>query len=106
MEKQKCKECAFFLQHYILAERRFIRIHCGHCTAGPVKTKKPEAVACQRFVSAPPDTAAFVSKEYLNKELLQYFLKLELLPHIPDADPDPMDAIQKSKKKQRAKPSP
>lgn len=49
---------------------------------GKAKRKLPDTIACGHYFLADPDEQAFVSKEYLSKELLQYLLNLELLPTI------------------------
>ena len=85
MEKKYCKDCVHFYQHYTFNNRKIFQVCCGHCTLGRVKKKWPDTVACKDFIAAPPDEEAFVSKEYLSKELLQYVLRLELLPKIEDA---------------------
>ena len=85
MEKNYCKNCVHFHQHYALTERKILRVYCGHCTLTFSKSKKPDALACDQFDHAVPDESAFATKEYLSKELLQYFLSLELLPKIEDA---------------------
>ena len=85
MENNHCKNCAHFHQHYTLTARNLLRVYCGHCTLTYPKSKKPDAAACDHFAPAPPDEDAFVTKEYLSKELLQYLLSLELLPKIKDA---------------------
>ena len=90
MEKITCKTCVHFRQHYGISEGRIFRIHCGHCTFPKVRTKRPDANACQHYTLAPPDEDAFVSREYLTKSLLQYLLTLELLPTIADS---PMQKI-------------
>jgi len=82
MEKQYCRNCKYYRQHYALDQRKIFRVYCGHCTAYPRKKKRPDAAACAQFISAPQDENAFATKEYLSKELLQYVLQLELLPKI------------------------
>lgn len=82
MENKTCKECVHYLQHYALHGKKIFRVFCGHCTVPPVKTKKPFKPACERFEQGVPDEDAFVSKEYLSKELLRYMMDLELLPEI------------------------
>ena len=69
-----------------LIKKEFFRVYCGHCILAKVKRKRPDAVACELFVPVPPDEAAFASKEYLSKTLLQYLLNLELLPPIEDSE--------------------
>jgi len=78
----------YFHQHYAFDNRKIFRVYCGHCTLGKIKRKLPDTVACDGFVVAPPDEDAFVTKEYLSKELLQYLLHLELLPPIKDLTND------------------
>ncbi len=82
MVEQKCQNCKHFHQHYALDRRKLHKVDCGHCGLESIKRKKPDANICNNFVLAEPDEAAFVSKEYLSKELLQYMMQLELLPKI------------------------
>jgi len=82
MNYKHCSDCRYYLQHYTFNERKLFRVYCGHCTFPKVKRKQPDAMACENFVSGSVQKDAFVSKEYLSKELLHYVLKLELLPDI------------------------
>ncbi|MBQ7340806.1 MAG: hypothetical protein IJW41_01375 [Oscillospiraceae bacterium] len=84
MEQNSCKDCINFRQHYALNNKKLFRVYFGHCTRYSPKAKRPDAAACEHFEPASPDEDAFVSREYLSKELLQYVLKLELLPEIGD----------------------
>ena len=86
MNQEQCKNCHYYLQHYTFDSKRIFRVFCGHCTLGRSRTKQPFAKACASFRPRPPQEEAFVSKEYLSKELLQYMLQLELLPEITEAD--------------------
>lgn len=79
-----CKHCGYFRQHYTLDQCRIFRVNYGHCTCSRAKMCRPEAQACQRFVPALPKEEAFVTREYLSKELLRYIMELELLPEIED----------------------
>ena len=85
MEKNICKNCIHYRQHYTFDEKKIFRVYCGHCAQYPAKRKKPDTAACEHFIPAPPDENAFVSKEYLSKALLQYLLNLEFLPPIEDS---------------------
>ena len=85
MEKDTCKSCAYFQQHYTFDKRRIFRVNCGHCTYGSPKRKRPYTAACENYIYEEPDENAFASKEYLSKALLQYVLNLERLPAIEDA---------------------
>ena len=86
MDKNTCSQCAHFYQHYILNNKKIFRVFHGHCGQHPAKAKRPYNAACDRFSPGSPDEDAFVSKEYLSKELLRYVLNLELLPKIEDLD--------------------
>lgn len=85
MKTYTCKHCQYFHQHYTLDKKHIFRVYCGHCTYRKVRNKSPEAKVCDGFLLAEPKEAAFATKEYLSKELLQYLLNLELLPKIEDA---------------------
>ena len=85
METNYCKNCAYFHQHFAFDNKKIFRVYCGHCTRTRVRRRLPDTAACDDFLPAPPDESAFVSKEYLSKELLQYLLQLDLLPQIHDA---------------------
>ena len=82
MGEKLCQNCRYYKHHFTLDQRKMFRVYCGHCTFSRARHKKPDAVACDNFVPGDPAEDAFVSKEYLSKELLQYMLSLELLPEI------------------------
>ncbi len=84
MNNQHCTDCTYYLRHYTFDRRKIFRVHCGHCTFGKVRRKQPDATACANFLAGSTQEDAFVSKEFLSKELLQYLLNLELLPKIED----------------------
>lgn len=80
-----CSDCQYFRQHYSLNEGRLFRIYCGHCVFwSRAKTKRPDAAACENFISGAADAEAFVTKEYLSKALLHRVLNLPLLPEIAE----------------------
>ena len=85
MDQMTCESCVHFHQHYVLDQKHIFRVYCGHCTFAKVARKKPDKKACENYKQSEPDEEAFASKEYLSKELLQYMLKLELLPEIENA---------------------
>ena len=85
MRTATCKDRDYFLQHYALDRQKLFQVHCGHCRKYPSKRKRPDTPACENFAAGIPDEEAFVSKEYLSKELLQYLLNLELLPKIENS---------------------
>jgi len=70
----------------VLNERKIIQVHCGHCTKGKAKTKRPTAKPCNDYILTKPPEDAFATKEYLSKELLEYMMKLELLPPVCSAN--------------------
>ena len=84
MSEKQCDSCQFYLRHYTLNKRNIFRVYCGHCTFSRPRRKRPDAKACEHYAPGTPQEDAFVSKEYLSKELLQYMLRLELLPEIED----------------------
>lgn len=85
MDTASCKNCIYFVQHYILGSSQFVQINCGHCIFGQTKRKHPEAGACEHFVQGQRNQDAFVSREYLSKKLLDYICSLDLLPEIEEA---------------------
>ena len=85
MNQISCNSCQYYKQHYVLDQRMILRVHCGHGTFSRIKTKKPDSKTCEHYVHTAPDEDAFATKEYLSKKLLEYILKLELLPTIHDA---------------------
>ncbi len=82
MIEKQCNNCQHYLQHYTFDKHRIFRIYCGHCTFSRVRRKRPDTKACENYIPGSAQEEAFVSKEYLSKELLQYMLSLELLPDI------------------------
>ena len=82
MDNHVCKSCAHYRQHYTFDQRKIFRVYCGHCTYQKIKTKRPDAKACDYYLRSESTEKAFVTKEYLSKVLLEYMLKLELLPEI------------------------
>lgn len=84
MENKFCKNSAYFRQHYTFDKQRIFRVFCGHCTLKNPTEKKPDAKICAHFAPAEPAEDAFVSKEFLSKALLDYMLRMELLPEIQD----------------------
>ena len=89
MEKNTCRQCVHYYQHYALDARKIFRVNCGHCTMPKLRRREPYTVACEYFEAAPPDENAFATKEYLSKELLTYVLNLPLLPEIEDVNKIP-----------------
>lgn len=86
MQKNTCSTCAYYHQHYAFDQRKIFRVHFGHCTNQRVKAKRPDSEICGNYMRAEPDETAFVTKEYLSKELLEYMMKLELLPEIHNVE--------------------
>ena len=86
MEKNRCKTCAFFKQHYGLDDKKLYVLYCGHCTKAKAhaltKGRKPDAPACALYIPGEKDTSRFVDREFLSKALLAYVLALPLLPEI------------------------
>ena len=85
MDSNTCRTCLYYRQHYAFDQRKIFRVYCGHCTYQKAKTKRLDLKACENYLPSDPDEKAFVTKEYLSKVLLEYVLKLDLLPEIHDA---------------------
>lgn len=86
MEQKVCKDCEYYRQHYTFDKQKIFRVYCGHCTCMRPKTKRPLSKSCENFVQRDPDKEPFASKEYLSKALLEYMMKLDLLPEIYDRE--------------------
>ena len=86
MGDRLCNTCQYFRQHYTFDKQKLFRVYCGHCTYQKPKNKRPDAKACQYYTAVDPDEKPFVAKEYLTAVLLEYMLKLELLPEIHETD--------------------
>jgi len=84
MDNDFCKSCAYFRQHYTFDQRKIFRVYCGHCTYLKAKVKRPDSKACHNYLRAEAAEERFATKEYLSKQLVEYMLKLELLPEIHD----------------------
>ena len=84
MQEHTCINCQYFLRHYIIKNEKVIPIYCGHCTHLKQKNKKPYSKACDLFVEDQKGLDRFVTKEYLTKELLQYFLQMQLFPNLEE----------------------
>jgi len=82
--KDLCQNCMHYRQHYSLDDKRLFQVYCGHCVLNVRPKKRPDAIACEKFAYAPQKENAFVSKEYLNKALLNYMMGLDLLPPIEE----------------------
>lgn len=82
MSEKQCKTCQYYIQHYSFERRKIFQVYCGHCAHSGPRRKQPDAKARENYIACTDREDAFVSKEYLSKELLQYMLRLELLPEI------------------------
>ncbi len=86
MKQNTCMSCVHYRQHYAFDQRKIFRVYCGHCTYLKAKTKKPDSKVCENYMQTDSNEEAFVTREYLSKALLEYMLKLELLPEIHDIE--------------------
>lgn len=48
--------------------------------------KRPDETVCEHYRQGASVESAFVTKEYLSKALIEYVLKLDLLPEIHDME--------------------
>ena len=79
MSENRCKDCQNYIQHYAFAQGKPFRVNCGHCVISKPNRKRPEAKACENFVTGPRESD-FATRAYLRKTLLQYILSLEIFP--------------------------
>ena len=86
MSEKTCSSCAYYLQHYAFDHRKIFRVCCGHCTHLRAKMKRPDETVCEHYRQGASVESAFVTKEYLSKALIEYVLKLDLLPEIHDME--------------------
>lgn len=87
MKTKLCKNCVYYLQHYIFFSGKLSTVYCGHCLHQKVKRKRirPDTDACDQFDENTTSLSdIFASKEYLTKALVQKILDMELLPEIPE----------------------
>lgn len=89
MEEKICRQCTNFIQHYGLRNHKLYKLYCGHCARG--SPKRPDAKACNSFAPVSDEEDPFATKAYLSKELLEYVLKMDLLPEILDGIPPKKD---------------
>lgn len=82
MEQNMCKDCIYYRQHYTFDQRKIFQVYCGRCTKLSAKKRRPDSKGCEHYVQREFAEDPFVSKEYLSKALLEYMLKLDLLPVI------------------------
>lgn len=88
MEQTTCKECRYFTQHYSIDEEKCIWVNCGHCSRRRLKTKASLSRSCADFERREKKGDTPITKKYITKELLRYFLSLELPPDIIGEPPD------------------
>lgn len=43
-----CEYCRFYIQHYVKMGCSYGKTHCGHCTHGRIKDRKPDNT-CEYF---------------------------------------------------------
>ena len=59
VKPKACELCQYYLQHYVYTEGRYTKTHCGHCTHGRVKDRKPDDT-CKYFEVGTYDTKRFM----------------------------------------------
>jgi len=84
MNTNTCNSCLYYRQYYTFDQRKIFQVHCGHCTFQRPKAKRPDGKICAHYEQAAPTESPFVTKEFLSRALLEYMLKLDLLPEIFD----------------------
>ena len=78
--KEMCRNCKFFIQHYILSNGKLRWINYGHCIQGRFRNREACGKICQNYEYQAPVEDRYADKEYLSKELLQKVLTMDLLP--------------------------
>jgi len=78
--KEMCRNCKFFIQHYILLDGKFKWINRGHCISGKIRDKHAYGKICKNYVYQASVEDRYVDKEYLSKALLQKVPTMDLLP--------------------------
>lgn len=76
--KNKCGDCANYVQHFAIQEGKVKKIWCGHCTKSNKKKLDQDSKACDDFVPGQSVDNKLVNKEYLTETLLNKVLSLEL----------------------------
>ncbi len=87
MERQECRCCIYYLQHYTFFEGKISGVYCGHCLQEKMRRKhiRPHTTACELFEKNTKTLSdIFASKEYLTKALVKKILDMELLPELPE----------------------
>lgn len=86
MEKETCRFCTHFHQHYILDSQRCVTVNCGHCTHPRIKHRKPDTPACEYFQECTdmdlPDRSRVI--DFLTTTFLEEILKKALPPEIKE----------------------
>ena len=59
LKPKSCEFCKFYIQHYVKVEGKYLMTHCGHCTHGKVKDRKPKD-SCEYFELGTYDIKRFV----------------------------------------------
>jgi len=77
-----CRNCKFFMQHYILDNGKLRWINRGHCTNGKLRDRQAFAKVCAQYEYQSPVEDGYADKEYLSKELLRKVLTMDLLPQM------------------------
>ena len=44
-----CKHCKYYIQHYVFFLGEYSETHCGHCTHGRCKERRPDTKSCEYF---------------------------------------------------------
>lgn len=47
--KTTCKDCIYFIQHYVKYARGYSTANCGHCKYPKIKPRTPYDAICKSF---------------------------------------------------------
>ena len=90
IQREICRNCKFFMQHYILDNGQFKWINAGHCIKLKLRNKQAYSKICEHYEYQEPVEDRYVDQEYLSKELLQRVLTMDLLPKMEIEDNIPL----------------
>ena len=85
MNEPTCKNCQNYIQHYSAKGGKFAEVYCGHCRKAHLKRKRPDASICEHFLPGSGEADIPVTKDYLARKTLEYFLSMGLLSDLLDA---------------------
>lgn len=53
LQKNICRKCVHYLQHYVFVNGGYRWAYLGHCTQGRLRPRRPDDKACERYREVP-----------------------------------------------------